>query len=307
MSPKSVWQDFVYAGVVTKKAKHGSGEESYDTWRCPHCGELVEALKSDENRKGRTCANHFWKAKVPCAKRPETDLRGQPKPPTASATTTTEVPEAPVAAAAPVVGEPVITDDAMSALQKELIAAKIEREKATTRAQQAEAMYKNELIISERRKRERSEAYHDAGVPSPHSSDGEEERTKKRRAFKKTVARAPPAATPVPPAPVPRAQPNPTLHQHVEEQMHAEHAWEPEAQKSHRATSASTSIDDFQYHFAYVVGRSQFAAKRSFEAFHEDKHRGTIKKSAKVVMDVVIECKNKREAREAKTAKRARK
>ena len=80
MAPKSVWQDFVHAGVVCKKAKHGSGEEVYDTWTCPHCEELVEALKSVENRKGRTCTNHFWKAKVPCAKRPETDLRGQPKP-----------------------------------------------------------------------------------------------------------------------------------------------------------------------------------------------------------------------------------
>lgn len=321
MSPKSVWNDFIHAGVVTKKAKHGSGEESYDTWTCPHCGELLEALKSDVNRKGPTCTNHLWKAKVPCAKRPKTDLRGQPKPPTAS-TTTTVMPEAPVAAT-PVIGEPVNTnDDTLRALNEELIAVKIlaqaktaeaeanraEAEACRAEKERSEIELNRERILSERRKRERSESYEDAGVPSPHSSDGEEERAKKRRAFKKVVTRVPPAAaasTPPPPAQPPRTR-TPTLQQHLEEQRRAQDAMEEETHASRAATTAVPPVTDkFRQHFSYVLKRSAWATDKTFKAFHDDKFiEPATKKSAKVVMDVITECKNKREAKGARKAKR---
>jgi hypothetical protein len=75
-----VWEDFIRLDDVEKPAKQGSGRtERFARWACPHCAAVIEALEKDAiDKKAMVCARHFWGCK-PCPKRPENDMRGQPK------------------------------------------------------------------------------------------------------------------------------------------------------------------------------------------------------------------------------------
>lgn len=322
MSPKEVWADFVYKGVVCKDAKHGSQSEKYDTWQCPYCDELVDAIASTENRKGRACANHFWQRTKPCPKRPPTDLRGQK----AKAVAPSPVPP-------PVMGQPVPSDhtpETLRALNEELAElrvqterAALEREKATrwaqeetaraqqetaraqqatARAQQWEAEFNKERAISERRKRERSHPYRQVGVPSPHSSDGEEDRARKQRRYQEVVAsKSAPHKTSQGKTPQGREamlrnaernqmrqdedeeDPEPMRRQPTSKAKH-----KPAPKKSEPPSKEAMDNKAFFTHFTKVLDTSKFAADKCFQGFMPEKHVGEAHVAATEVHKVVI-------------------
>lgn len=300
MAPKEVWADFVYKGVVTKQAKAGTGDERYHQWTCPHCGVLVDAIVSEKNYKAVACRNHFWNKTGSCQKRPDTDLRGQPKP---SPPTTTPAPQPDV-----VVGQP-LSSSRIAQLEEELAELRVQSERHRTesaryrteneryqaessrvqlRIDQLELENTQERLTSERRKRERSELYHQVNLRSPHSSDGEESKATRRKEFDEVTATAPKKKQ--------KRKATPSVQQHAESLMRDS---QPSISSMQACKTRPTGDDFVQIgqDFKHVT-TNEWAHRNLFVGLHDDKHLGDTKPAAKRLVDSMNEWGSKQKCTE---------
>ena len=301
MAPKQVWADFVYKGVVTKAAKAGTGEERYHQWECPHCGELVDAIVSEKNNKRDACIGHFWNRFGACQKRPQTDLRGQRPAPKSLPPAAAPAPQPEV-----VVGQP-LSSSRLVQLEEELAELRVQSERHRTeserhrndneryqaessrvqlRINQLELENTEERVKSERRKRERSELYHQVNLPSPHSSDGEQSKAELRKQFDDVTATA------TAPKKKQKRKTAPSVQEHAESLLGGR---QPSISHMAHVCKSRPTGDDFSQigqDFKHVTTQ-EFARKHVFVGLHGDKHLGDTKDAAKRLVDHMNEWTSK--------------